>query len=70
VVLSRYHASPDLILPIDAREKDLLDAIDGRRNIATIVDRAGGERLMPHARTFFEKLLWYDQVVFDLSTSR
>ena len=55
--LSRYHASPDLILPIDAREKDMLDAIDGRGRIATIVDRAGGARLLPRARTFFEKLL-------------
>jgi len=68
VVLSRYHASPDLILPIDAREKDMLDAINGRRSIATIVDRTGGARLLPRARTFFEKLLWYDQVVFDLSS--
>ena len=70
VLLSRYHASPDLILPIDAHEKTMFDAIDGRRSIAKIVDHAGGDRLLPRARALFEKLLWYDQVVFDSSQSR
>ena len=67
VLLSRYHAYPDLILVIDAQEKRMFDAIDGRRSIAKIVDRAGGDRLLPRARAFFEKLFWYDQVVFDCS---
>ena len=70
VLLSRYHTSPDLILPIDALEKHMVNAIDGRRSIANIVDHAGGERLLPRARTLFEKLFWYDQVVFDASQSR
>jgi hypothetical protein len=70
VLLSRYHASPDLILVIDAQEKEMLDAVDGRSSIAKIVHRVGGDRLLPHARALFEKLLWYDQVVFDSSTSR
>ena len=56
VVLSRYHASPDLILPIDTREKGMFDAIDGRRSIATIVDRQAADALS-RARTFFEQLL-------------
>ena len=67
VLVSRYHAYPDLILVIDAQEKAMLDAIDGRRSIATIVDRAGGHHLLPRARTLFDKLLWFDQVVFDSS---
>ncbi len=67
VLVSRYHASPDLILAIDAQEKQMLEAIDGRRTIAAIVDRAGGERLLPRARTFFERLFWYDQVAVNSS---
>ena len=44
----------------------MFDAIDGRRSIAEITDHAGGmERA--RARTLFEKLWWYDQVVFDTS---
>ena len=68
--MSRYHTSPDLILPIDAREKEMLDAVDGRRSIAAIVDGAGGDRLLPRAGALFEKLFWYDQVVFDSYASR
>ena len=48
----------------------MLDAVDGRRSIAEIVDRAGGDRVLPRAQALFEKLHWYDQVVFDSSTSR
>lgn len=44
----------------------MLDAVDGRRCIAAIVDGAGGDRML-RARAFFEKLFWYDQVVFDSS---
>jgi hypothetical protein len=67
VLVSRYHASPDLILPIDALEKEMLDAVDGRRSIAAIVG-AGGDRML-RAGVFFQKLLWYDQVVFDSSNA-
>jgi SAM-dependent methyltransferase len=70
VLVSRYHASPDLVLVIDTKEKEMLDAIDGRRSIATIVDRAGGDRLLPRAQALFEKLHWYDQVVLDSSHAR
>jgi SAM-dependent methyltransferase len=66
VLLSRYHTHPDLIVIIDALEKQMLDAVDGRRSIAQIVDGAG-DRLLPRARVFFERLHWYDQVVFDSS---
>jgi hypothetical protein len=69
VLLSRYHASPDLILAIDAEEQSMVEAIDGRRSIAAIVDRAGGDRLLPRARVLFEKLFQYDQVVFDSSAA-
>jgi len=67
VLLSRYHTSPDLVLVVDALEKRMFDAIDGQRSIAEIVDRAGGREHLSHARALFEKLFWYDQVVFDAS---
>lgn len=67
VLLSRYHTSSDLVLVIDALEKRMFDAIDGQRSIAEIVERAGGREHLSHARALFEKLFWYDQVVFDAS---
>ena len=71
VLLSRYHASPDLILVIDAREKRMFDAIDGRRSIAEIVDSARGDSTWRHAaRVFFERLWWHDQAVFDRSPAQ
>jgi SAM-dependent methyltransferase len=62
VLLSRYHRWPDLILPIDEREKRMFDAIDGRRSIGEIECVAGSVE-----RDFFERLFWFDQVVFDAS---
>jgi hypothetical protein len=65
VLLNRAHECTDLILPIAQREKRWFDAIDGRSAIGEIVsadeDRAA-------ARTFFERLWWYDQVVLDASS--
>ena len=64
VLLNRSHPYPDIVLPIDAREKSLFDEIDGRRTIAQIADARGDART---ARGFFERLWWHDQVVFDAS---
>jgi SAM-dependent methyltransferase len=69
VLLNQYHTFPDLILPIDAQEKRIFDAIDGRRSIAEIAHRAGGRDPSSRAQALFEKLFWYDQVVFDSSKS-
>ena len=75
VLINRAHTNTDIYMAIDAREKRLVDAIDGDRSIGDIV----GERLAPTgshapglevARRFFERLWWYDQVVFDTSQSR
>ena len=64
VVLNRQHDCTDLVLPLEQREKRWFDAIEGRSSINEIVpaeeDRAA-------ARSFFERLWWYDQVVFDAS---
>ena len=59
VLLNQSHPFHDLLLVIDAQEKRMFDAIDGRRTIAEIVKERDS-----HARVFFEKLWRYDQVVF------
>jgi SAM-dependent methyltransferase len=64
VLINRNHSFTDIYLPIDAAEKALLDEIDDRRSIGEIV---GNDALRPVARTLFERLWQYDQVVFDLS---
>ena len=71
VLINQTHAYRDLIMPIDSTEKRLFDAIDGNRSIGGIVERtlpsAQTKSQVDMARTFFEKLWWYDQVVFDAS---
>jgi SAM-dependent methyltransferase len=69
VLLNKSHPYHDLILVLSAQDKRLFDGIDGHRSIAEIAGRAlGAER--DRARTLFEKLWWYDQVVFDASEAR
>src|SRR5215213_8921561 len=65
VLLNQTHLFTDLFLPIGEPEKQMYDAIDGRRSISEIVETVNGAS--PLARDFFEKLWWYDQVVFDIS---
>ena len=81
-LLNQTHPFDDLILMIDVEEKGIFEAIDGLSSIGEIVEKvkepgppvrdrrasSGREKhLLPLARTFFEKLWWYDQVVFDTS---
>ena len=68
VLLNRSHRFHDLILAIDAQEKKIFDAIDGRRSIAEIMHHVGNDG-SSDARIFFKKLWWYDQVTFDTSSS-
>jgi SAM-dependent methyltransferase len=71
VVINQSHTYTDLFMPIDSTEKHLLDAIDGSRCIAEIAESAlsSSDRKthLDTARAFFERLWWYDQVVFDAS---
>jgi 2-polyprenyl-3-methyl-5-hydroxy-6-metoxy-1,4-benzoquinol methylase len=69
VLLNQSHTYSDLILPIDEDQRKLFEAIDGERTIAEILSRVvdRGEQSDEHARTFFEQLWRYDQVVFDAS---
>jgi hypothetical protein len=65
ILLNRAHKHPDLILPINAAQNNLLDRIDGRRTLAEIVRIDGTEDL--HALDFCRQLWQYDQIVFDAS---
>lgn len=71
VLINRSHAFKDLVLAIDSTERSLIDAIDGKRSIGDILEaRLPLPRNQPSldiARSFFERLWSYDQVVFDTS---
>jgi SAM-dependent methyltransferase len=64
VLLNQSHSYTDLVLPIDASERQMFEAIDGQRSIADIA-RSEGRR--ESVRAFFERLYRYDQIVFDSS---
>src|SRR5262245_24460971 len=74
VLINKTHAYRDLIMPIDSTEKRLFHAIDGSCSIGGIVERtlpsSQTKSQLEMARTFFEKLWWCDQVVFDASLCR
>jgi SAM-dependent methyltransferase len=61
VLINRAHTYTDIYVPIDAREKRLVDAIDGERSIGEIA----GDGQRDVCRVLFERLWWHDQVVFD-----
>jgi SAM-dependent methyltransferase len=71
VLINRTHTYRDLVLPIKAAEKRLLDAVDGSRSIGEIVSMVAPLPQAPSpsdlARSFFERLWWWDQIVFDTS---
>jgi len=70
-LINQTHTYTDLIMPIDATEKRMLDAIDGKCSIGDIARRTVAssrkESSLDLARHFFERLWRYDQVVFDAS---
>jgi SAM-dependent methyltransferase len=67
VLINRHHTYTDLYLPVNPRQNELVDAIDGKRSIGEI---APASSLRHVARVLFEGLWWYDQVVFDRSRAR
>ena len=69
VLINQSHTYTDLVLPIDEAQKRLFEAIDGKGTIAEIFSSVGerGEQSNELARTFFQQLWRYDQVVFDAS---
>jgi SAM-dependent methyltransferase len=69
VLINRTHTDTDLFFPIDVTQKRLFDSIDGNRNIGKILKKTSmrDDQQREVARTFFEQLWWWDQVVFDTS---
>jgi hypothetical protein len=65
VLINRNHNYTDLYLPIDAPRERFLSIIDGKRTIGEICRARADESL---ARTFFQELYRWDQVVFDTSS--
>ena len=61
-------------MPVDAAEKRLFDAIDGNLSIGEIAKSVWPgpqqESRIDQARSFFERLWWYDQVAFQMATNR
>src|SRR5262249_46899782 len=74
VMISQSHTCRVLFLPINQTEQLVFDAIDGSRSIGEILARTlpslQTQAPVDVTRTFFEKLWWYDQVVFDTSLGR
>jgi SAM-dependent methyltransferase len=74
VLINQTHTYRDLFLPIAAAEKRLFDAIDGVSSVGDIADGAksssNGRTNYDVARSFFERLWWHDQVVFDTSQAK
>ena len=68
VLLNRSHQFHDLVVVIDALDKQMFDAIDGRRTIAEIAALVGGTDTCARAGRYFERLWRFDQVVFDVSS--
>jgi SAM-dependent methyltransferase len=64
-LVNQTHIFDDLYVLVNEQEKQLWEAIDGRRSVSEIVESLPGSASL--AREFFEKLYWYDQVVFDTS---
>jgi SAM-dependent methyltransferase len=62
VLINQNHSFTDLYLPIDAQQKMMFDAIDGKRSIRAIFAQTA---LRDAARILFERLWRFDQVVFD-----
>jgi hypothetical protein len=69
VLINQTHTCTDLVMPIDPTEKRMFDAIDGKRSVGEIaketVPSTRKDSPLDLARAFFERLWWYDQVVFD-----
>jgi SAM-dependent methyltransferase len=64
VLINPRHTYTDLYLPVTEDELGLVESVDGVRSIGDVADAGTG---FDAARALFERLWWYDQVVFDTS---
>ena len=66
VLINQSHTYPDIYLPVNHEEKQLVEAIDGRRSITKIMECVP-LRQLDHVRSFFQKLWWYDQISVEVT---
>jgi SAM-dependent methyltransferase len=66
MLVNQTHLFNDLFVFVDEQGKQMYAAIDGRRTIAEIA----GDENDADTRDFFERLWWYDQIVFDTSKAQ
>jgi SAM-dependent methyltransferase len=73
VLINRTHSYKDILMVVNPEEKRLFDAVNGTSTIGDILERtittSPGPSHQEMARTFFERLWWHDQVVFNASQS-
>ena len=63
VLINQNHTYTDIYLPINRKEKRIVDAIDGQRSAAQLIRKAGIKQ--PDLMRSFFQLLWrYDQVIY------
>jgi SAM-dependent methyltransferase len=62
VLINQAHVQTDIYLPITPLQKAMVNEIDGARTVRQIVDKTSGQS---EALPLFQRLWWYDQVVFD-----
>jgi SAM-dependent methyltransferase len=70
VLINRTHTYRDIVMALNSMEARLFEAVDGTRTIGDILERAlrpAQQTNVETARAFFQRLWWYDQVVFDAS---
>jgi hypothetical protein len=74
VLINQNHTYPDLILPVDEFELQLYEEINGESSVAemmsTMHKTRNRQKQSERVRSLFERLWWYDQVVFDTSRKR
>ena len=63
VLINRSHTYPDLVLPVDATEKSVVEAIDGHRSVADLADLTLAKTGTLDTIGFIERLYRYDQIV-------
>ncbi len=62
ILINRTHSHTDILLPVRPQELRVLAAVDGKRTIGEMLT---SEVERDSFRSFFERLWWHDQVVFD-----
>jgi SAM-dependent methyltransferase len=73
VLINQDHTYMDLFLPIDQTQKQIYDAIDGKLPIRQIINCVfaadATEQNETTTRAFFQRLWWYDHVVFNTAST-